>query len=498
MPAYLANALDFGRREAGGLARWVPGALIALAGLVLVWTQTLGLEQGLWGDELHSVVARIGPGPAGIFSHYVPNDHMLFELLEWAGTAISGDRTAAAYRLWSVLPTVAAGALMTWWLWRRLDRWTAAVFALLVATSPMCLDLGTEARGYGLGFLAGVVMVIGADRFAWTRSHGSLALFAGGGLVGIWTLPVIVLPFLGVTGVLMAHRALRRRVLIAAAFVGAASLLFYLPVSGGVLSSSSQRVGARLPWHAVLTGPVRDLLAPSISLLLGNVDVGIAEMIAAGLLLTGLVVLWRRPERLLALLLAAPALLTYLALKLGDFYVVDSFDSHAELSRFAITNRFTSFLLLPLLAGMAVGLVTLGRSLARDRRSACAVIACAVALSLFAFARFDSLARANAKLPMESYEEVGAIVRGTGIGLTLTDIARLGLRYYISGSGRTLEVLSPAELEATFCSGETGFIYVEQMHSAPYVNTDCLLRRQAVEIRLPERRGPPMAVYILP
>lgn len=495
---YLTSALDTARREAGGLARWVPGALIALAGLELVWTQTLGLEQSLWGDELHSVVARIGPGPAGIFSHYVPNDHMLFELLEWVSAAISGDRTAAAYRLWSVVPTVAAGALMTWWLLRRLDRWTAAVFAVLLATSSMCLDLGGEARGYGLGFLAGAMMVVGADRFAWTRSRGALALFAGGGLVGIWTLPVIVLPFLGVAAVLMAHRVLRRRVLIAVALVGAASLLFYLPVLGGLLSSSSQHVGRRLSWHAVLTGPVRDLLAPNVSLLLGTVAVGVAEAIAGGLLLAGLAALWRRPERLLALLLAAPAVFTYLALKLGGFYVVDRFNSHAELSRFAITDRFTSFLLLPLLAGMAVGLVKLGRSLARGPVRAPAVVACTVALSLFAFAKFGSLARDNARLPLESFKEVGAIVRGTGIGLTVTNRTRLGLQYYIAGSGRTLEVLSPAGLEAIFCTGGAGFIYVERLRSGPQVDTSCLLRRGAVEIRVPERRSPPMAVYVLP
>jgi demethylmenaquinone methyltransferase / 2-methoxy-6-polyprenyl-1,4-benzoquinol methylase len=476
--------------------RRVPGVLVALAGVTLVWTQCLGLEQSLWGDELYSIVTRIEPGPAGIFRHYIPNDHMLFALLAWASTAISGDRSAAAYRLWSVAPAIAGAALMTWWLWRRLDRWVAAVFAVLVAASPMYLDLGSEARGYGLGFLAGAVMVIGADRFAWTRSRGALALFAAGGLLGIWTLPVIVLPFLGVASVLMAHPALRRRVLVAVTLVGAASLIFYLPVLGGVISSSGQQYGALLPWYAVLTGPVRDLLAPSVSLVLGNVAVGVGEAIAAALLIVGLAALWRRPERLLALLLVAPAVFTYLALKLLGFYVVDNFDSHAVLSLLALRDRFTSYLLLPLLAGMAVGLVELGRSLARGPVRALAVGACAVTLSLFALGQLDSLARHNAAVPLESYKEVGAIVRGTGIALTVTNRAsRLGLRYYTGGKPK---ILTPVALDAMFCSAQTGFIYVEHLLAPQRVDTSCLVRRGATEIRVPERRGTPMTVYILP
>jgi hypothetical protein len=509
--------------------------LVALASLGLVWTRTLALEQGLWGDELYSVRAYIDRGPPGIFGHYVPNDHMLFELLAWVGTAVSGDHSAAAYRFWAVAPAIAAGMLMAWWLWWRLDQWVAAIFAVLATSSPLFLDLGTEGRGYGLGFLAGVVMVIAADRFLWTRSRGSQALLAVGALVGIWTLPLIVLPFLGVAGVLMAHRALRRRVLSAVAVVGLASLLFYIPVLGDVVSSSGQRVGARLSWHAVVSGPVRDLLAPSVSLLLAHASVGVGEAIAAVLLLVGLATLWRRPERLLALLLVAPAVFTYLVLKLGGFYVVASFDSHDQLPVLAIDDRFTSFLLLPLLAGMAVGVVELGRRLAAVRVSlprvhlerlrgrapagdasalrapagdasalranpmVAAVCLGAAVLSLFALGRIDSLARHDAAVPLESYAEVGAIVRSTGIWPTVTNSThRLGLKYYIDPSGRRVRTLSPAALEAMFCSSEAGFIYIEHPLYSPRVDTTCLRRRGAVAIEVPERRDRPITVYALP
>jgi hypothetical protein len=502
------------------------GMLVALACMGLVWTRTLALEQSLWGDELFSVRAYIERGPSGIFGRYVPNDHMLFELLEWIGTAVSGDHGAAAYRFWAVVPAIVAATLLTWWLWRRLDRWVAAIFAVLATSSPLFLDLGTEGRGYGLGFLAGAAMVIAADRFAWTHSRGSLALLALAALAGIWTLPLIVLPFLGVAGVLMAHRALRRRVLIAVALVGVASLLFYLPVLGDVISSSSQQVGARLSWHAVLTGPVRDLLAPSVSLLLAHASAGVGEAIAGVLLAIGLAALWHRPERLLALLLFAPAVFTYLILKLGGFYVVASFDGHSQLSTLAIEDRFTSFLLLPLLVGMAVGVVELGRWLAKVSVSlpmarpgsvwrlgspvgaarslsihplGPLVLLGAVVLSLFALGRIDSLARHDAEVPLESYAEVGAIVRRTGIWPVVTNSThRLGLKYYIDPSGRHVRTLSPAALEAMFCSRQAGFIYIEHPLYSPHVNTTCLHQRGAVAIEVPERRDRPITVYVLP
>jgi hypothetical protein len=227
------------------------------------------------------------------------------------------------------------------------------------------------------------------------------------------------------------------------------------------------------------------------------VAVGVDEAIAAALLIVGVAALWRMPERLLALLLIAPAMFTYLALKLLGFYVVDNFDNHAALSLLALRDRFTSYLLLPLLAGMAVGLVELGRSLARGPVRALAVGACAVTLSLFVLGQLGSLARHNAAVPLESYKEVGVIVRGTGIALTVTNgVDRRGLQYYI---GRKPELLSPVALEAMFCSAKTGFVYIEHMlDAAPRVDTSCLVRRGATEIRVPERRGAPMTVYILP
>jgi hypothetical protein len=491
----LAKDLTASWRRAVAAVGGLPGILIGLALTVLVWTRMLPLEQGYWGDELVSVVSYIDRGPSGIFGHYVPNDHMLFELLEWATVAIVGNGSAAIHRFWAVFPAIAAVALMTWWLWRRLDRWVAAIFAVLATASPMTLDLGTEARGYGLGFLSGALMVIAADRFAWRQSRSALALFAVGALIGIWTLPVIVLPFLGIALVLLAHRALRRRVLGTVAFVGVASLFFYLPVIGDLFKSSEQQFGAKLPWYALITRPVQDLLTPNVSLLFPRLGVTVCALIAGALLVVGLRALLRAPERLLALLLIAPAVFTYTVLEFGRFYVVDTFSGAFQLSVLEIADRFTSFVLLPLLVAVAVGLVDIGRRLAlrapvpwlglsssvpryppwalrtlTGRLSCAAVAVFAVTASWIALEKINSLAHNEALVPLESVKEVGAIVKGTRLNLVVTNATHpADIQHYISTGqgGRVVKTLSPAKLEALFCSQQARLIYIyEPLHAS--------------------------------
>jgi hypothetical protein len=510
-------------RELMAIVRGIPGMLTGLALLVLVWTRVLALEQGMWGDELFSAIAYIRRGPSAIFSEYVPNDHMLFELLTWASIGGSGHHSDAAYRFWSVAPAIAAVVLMTWWLWRRLDRWVAAIFAVLATASPMALDLGTEARGYGLGFLSGVVMVIGADRFAHTRSRRALALLAAGGLIGIWTLPVMVLAFVGVAGVLLVHRMLRRRVLIMVGLVGAASLLFYAPVLSELLTTNLERPGGpQPPWDAAITGPLRSLLAPSVSLMLPHVAVGVGELLAGLVLLVGIKELWSRPERLLAMLLVVPASFTYLCLAISRLHVIDAYARASQLPLLDVRDRYTSYLLLPLLAAAAAGLVAIGRWMTRVRVShglrarlaglglvtaspdarplAVPVAVGAVVLSLLALGKIDDFAHQTAEVPVQSFKEVGAIVRGSQIDRIMTNSTSLAdVDFYIKAKGKRqgIQALKPAALEAMFCRLDTGFIYIEEGTSSPRPNTTCLRRRGAVAIRAPERRGPPMLVYIL-
>jgi hypothetical protein len=510
-------------RELMATVRGLPGIVTGLAMLVLVWTRVIALEQGMWSDELYSAIIYIGRGPSAIFGEYVPNDHMLFELLTWASVGGFGHHSDAAYRFWSVAPAILAVVLMTWWLWRRLDPWVAAIFTVLAAASPMALDLGVEARGYGLGFLSGVMMVIGADRFARTHTRGALLLLAAGGMIGILTLPVIALAFLGVAGVLLVHRMLRRRVLTMVGLVGLASLLFYSPVLGEMFSSNFKRLGgSRLAWDAVITGPLRSLLAPSVSLLLPQLAVGLGELLAGAVLLVGIRALWLRPERLLALLLVAPASFTYLCLEISRLHIIDDYEGASQLPLLDVRDRYTSYLLLPLLAAVAVGLVSTGRWMAktsaphdlRERLTglglftgspgaqplAGPVAVGAVVLSLLALVKIDSFAHRMAKVPIQSYKEVAAIVRATKIDWIVTNSSSLpAMHFYIEskGSKKDLVKLSSAALEGTFCHLDNGFIYIEEPKAASLPSTSCLLKRGAVTFSVPQRRSSPMRVYIL-
>ena len=90
--------------------RVAPVAIVAVAAVALVWSRLVPLGQSLWADEIKSITAYIRPGPAAIYGHYVANDHILFELLTWASTALTGARSAAAYRFWGVVPGIGRGS----------------------------------------------------------------------------------------------------------------------------------------------------------------------------------------------------------------------------------------------------------------------------------------------------------------------------------------------------------------------------------------------------
>lgn len=228
--------------------RVAPVAIIAVAAFALVWSRLVPVGQSLWADEIKSVTAYIRPGPAAIYGHYLANDHILFELLTWATTALTGARSAAAYRFWGVVPGIAAAVILTRWLWRRIDPWVAALFALFATASPIYYTLCVDARGYGLGFLAASCVLIGADTYVRTGSRRALGLLGVAAVGGIWTLPVFALPVGAVLGLIALDRRDRLRlVLITAGLVAVASVTLYAPVLPQVLAASRQSFGAAAP-----------------------------------------------------------------------------------------------------------------------------------------------------------------------------------------------------------------------------------------------------------
>ena len=469
-----------GAATATALARLLPAVIVALAGLLLLWSCLLPLTHGLWNDEAYSALEYIRPGPSGIFGHYIPNDQILFELLAWATTNLLGDFSEPAIRLWSVGPAIGAGMVTTWWLWRRLDAWVAAIFAVLAAAAPLYLDLSIQARGYGLGFLAAALMLIATDLLIWRRRRRDLLLFTGSAIVGIWTLPVFVLAFLPLAGLLMTRQPLRRTALLAVLGVGTASLLFYLPVIGDVVKSSGQHFGTQLPWYGFVSGPLKDLIAPSVAFLLPGASLAASEVIGGCLIIAGFVVLWRRPERFLALGLVAPTLFSYLFLDVARLYEA---------------SRYVSFLELPLLVLCAAAVVEVGRVLAKVRIGRPLAIAGAVAFSLLALGRAEISSSVSAQIPLENFKEAAQLVNASGISNVVSNSTkRVGFDYYF-GTGR-VHFQTPAELQSLFCSNAAPFVYLEHGLS-PLADTTCLRQRGAIPIRVPQQTRSYVAVWLV-
>lgn len=485
--------------------RVAPLAIVAVAAVALVWSRLAPLGQSLWADEIKSITAYIRPGPAAIYGHYVANDHILFELLTWATTALSGERSAAAYRFWGVAPGLAAGAILTWWLWRRVDPWVAALFALIATASPIYYTLCVDARGYGLGFLAASGLLIGAEEYVRTRSGCALRWFALAAVGGIWTLPVFALPVAAMIALLLLEtRAGKRPILVTAGLVAAASLILYAPVVTRVIGASAQSFGRPLPWYGFASGPFTDLIAPELLVVVHGVDPtstltlapgasspvpgtsGWATWIAAALVLVAFAVGVRR-ERFLALACLGPALLTYTVLDLARVHTV---------------NRFASFLLLPLLALCAIGIVTIARRISRRSALTPAIAGlAAVGLAAVMFIRTDDLARAMLAAPYENDKLVAEVVRTAGIVPVLTNSDGGDTSYYL---GRwTASRRTASQLEALFCSAADQLTYLDELLARTQPSTACLRRRGAIEIRIPQRHttaataGSPFTVWLV-
>src|SRR5207344_2719900 len=106
-------------------------------GVVLVWTRLANLGTSFWSDEAYSAFYYSGRGPKAIFfDTYVPNNHVLYNLASWATTGAIG-RFEASYRIWSVVPGLAAVALAAWWVAKRFGTIAAAVLVILATVSPV-------------------------------------------------------------------------------------------------------------------------------------------------------------------------------------------------------------------------------------------------------------------------------------------------------------------------------------------------------------------------
>lgn len=469
-----------------GAAGLLVAVSLAVGAAVLIWTRCLGVDNGLWHDEAFSVLhyARGGPRTILTSQEYVPNDHVLFNLLSWATAAVLGEGPATR-RLWAVLPSLMAVALIAAWAWRRLGPGTTVALVLLVALAPTHLDLAKEARGYGLMLLCAAAALVAADRVAHGGGRGALAGFAVAGFAGIATLPVFVISFLAQAVPLLARRDLRERALLAVIVVGIASLGLYWSLLEDVVGNASQEFGPLIPWHGVVTGPIDALLGPLLGIVVDRQyrpDL-LWRLAAAAPVLIGFVVLVRRREGALAAALAIPLLGTYAALMLGRFHV---------------ETRFTSYLLFHALVPAAVALSAAGAAIARVRLLRPLATSLAALAAAIALGHLLVVAKAHADRPLEAFAEAADVVRGTGISRVVSDTVRPdGLRYALGE--HAFATLPADQLQQVLCREPGPLVFIEHRFARPApTDTGCLVRRGASKVQLVQRSRGFISIWILP
>ena len=461
----------------------VPAAYVVLA-IVMISSRFAPIGQGLWHDELFTLEHFVAPGPVASFTDYGTNDHILFSVLAWLTVHLPGFSEQAA-RLWAIVPFISGVAVGTVWLHRRAGAFVALIFALLSTSSTQLLMVSTEARGYGLAFLAMAIMTIAAYESSRQRTSGWLTVFAAAGVIGCWTLPTFVLPLFAASAVLFGTRSIRRRLLLRLAVALCAIGAWYAAPASALLASRGQQYGVRLPWHAPLTGGATELAAAFIPTV--SPASLIPAIIAFPVLVIGLVRV-RRGMPALAAITVAPVAFTFLALTVGDFFV---------------DERFVSFLLVPILVVAAFGLA----ALLTPRPGLLGLVGAAytgslVMISVFVFA---VVSVQHVRQPHEANREaanaVAAALAQAERPVILNTPYPEDVLHYLPGP-LPMVVVAPKTLGAFICSRhveQTGLVFVQQPYEIDVADTSCLARRGAtVRVFRQWDRGLRISVWTLP
>ena len=456
------------------------GGVFGVLAAVLLWSRLAGLHLSFWHDEVVTVLRYASQGPNAIFfSEYSPNNHVLFELIAWVTTRLFGE-TEVVYRLWAVIPALAATAWLTWWMCRRFGHLASATLLLLIALSPLLLDVSRQARGYGLAMLAMTGLITQGDAALTdpeSRAIWGFALFGG---IGVLTLPVFVLPYtLAALGLLFEPR-LRARLLIGLVASGVVALAWFFPMLGGIVERSSQQYGVKVPWHGFVTLSLSHLLFPIFGLLWPGVsDIArgtrtIVTLIWHGvswaLFVMGALWLWRNGRGRLLGMLAVMTMGTYLVL--------------AALGLWAV-NRFLSYLSLPLFVSFALGIENSVQILPKKgRRVALASLAGIAAWSLV---NLYPVAVEMINVPIEATKDASELANASGADLVVTNSTRPdGFRYYLEISPT---IMTASKLESLFCADNgSSYVFIDHPFRAEKVDTSCLEEDDVFRVRL-EQRG---------
>jgi len=307
---------------------------LALGGLVVLAfaTRLIGLDGGLWVDEIYSLV-RSFRAPIGtiLTEFWGDNHHPFYAVLAHASRALFGE-TPWAVRLPAMLMGVAAIPMLYALGTTVVRQREALLAALLLAVSYHHVWFSQNARGYSAIALVAIVTMWAFLRGVATGERRYFVLYGVVAGLGAYTHLTVVfvvvghalaaLLLLAAPGATIDRRALVRGGLVAFGLGAAVTLALYAPMLGQVtdffLHRPSQLRGVSTPrWAFVETIRVLVLgLGAGLALVGGTV-------LAAGVVVgaSGLAALWRR-NRLFVLMLAGPCVATVAgaALARGTMY----------------------------------------------------------------------------------------------------------------------------------------------------------------------------------
>ena len=150
-------------------------------------------------DESATYLTYASHGWAQAISGYAtPNNHVFHTMLvawvtDWWGNS------PYIIRLPAFLAGCALVPVSGWVATRLFDRKAGYVTAALVATSPILIEYSANARGHGLVVLLAVAAVGVAHALLERATLVNWLLLAVLGMVGLYTVPIMILPWLGVS-----------------------------------------------------------------------------------------------------------------------------------------------------------------------------------------------------------------------------------------------------------------------------------------------------------
>lgn len=192
-------------------------------------------------DESYNYLHYVSHGPTYIVTHYVPNNHILHTLSVWAVGCVAGHSPAALR-----IPAFVAGVLLipatAWLAWSFSRRMSVAMLTCLATScSSALIEYSVNARGYTMLALFSVLAALALlyalrspqQRWIW-------AIWGVIGAAGMYTVPIMALPMLGMSvvgaiAVILCADADRKKFLLRGMGRGAMTFILlsglaYLPV----------------------------------------------------------------------------------------------------------------------------------------------------------------------------------------------------------------------------------------------------------------------------